>query len=111
MAKVIVRIKNGIAESTEGIPTGMFIEVRNYDVANVAEDLLSKDADGQRYQVKEWHAPSGHQPLRVHLSSNACRLRRSTQHWPEAYPQEFGILRSFSVVDSRAARPGRAALL
>jgi hypothetical protein len=57
MAKVIVRIKNGIAESVEGIPTDMFFEVRNYDVANVAEDLLSKDADGKPCQVKEWHAP------------------------------------------------------
>jgi hypothetical protein len=47
MAKVIVRIRIEIAESIEGIPTDMFIEVRNYDVANVSEDLLSKDADGQ----------------------------------------------------------------
>lgn len=31
MAKVIVRIRNGIAQSVEGIPTDMFIEVRNYD--------------------------------------------------------------------------------
>jgi hypothetical protein len=36
MAKVIVRIKNGVAESIEGIPTDMLIEVRNYDVADVA---------------------------------------------------------------------------
>jgi hypothetical protein len=57
MAKVIIRIRNGVAESIEGIPTDMFIEVRNYDVANVAEDLLSKDASGQPCQVKEWHAP------------------------------------------------------
>jgi hypothetical protein len=51
MAKVIVRIRIEIAESIEGIPTDMFIEVRNYDVANVSEDLLSKDADGQPCQV------------------------------------------------------------
>jgi hypothetical protein len=57
MAKVIIRIRNGIAESIEGIPTDMFIEVRNYDVDNVAEDQLSKDPDGQPCQVKEWHAP------------------------------------------------------
>jgi protein kinase-like protein len=35
---------------------------------------------------------------------------RPTQPWPEVYPRECGILKSFSVVDSRAARPGRAAL-
>jgi hypothetical protein len=57
MAKVIVRIKNGIAESFEDIPTDTSIEVRNYDVANVAEDQLTRDADGQFCQVKEWRAP------------------------------------------------------
>ena len=56
MVKVVVRIKNGIAESVEEIPTDMSVEVRNYDVANVSEDLLSRDADGQPCQVKEWHA-------------------------------------------------------
>ena len=57
MAKVIIRIKNGIAESIEDIPTDMSVEVRNYDVANVAEDQLTKDADGTRCHVREWHAP------------------------------------------------------
>src|SRR5579863_8710010 len=49
-------------------------------------------------------------PPGIHFTGNGCRLRRSTQHLPAVYLQEFGILRSFSVVDSRAARPGRAAL-
>jgi hypothetical protein len=57
MAKVIIRIKNGIAESVEDIPTDMSIEVRNYDVANVAEDQLTKDADGTSCYVREWRAP------------------------------------------------------
>ena len=57
MAKVIIKIKNGIAESIEDIPTDMSIEVQNYDVANVAEDQLTRDADGKSCQVKEWHAP------------------------------------------------------
>lgn len=57
MSKVIVRIKNGVAESIEDIPTDVFIEVRNYDVADVPEDQLTKDADGRSCQVKEWHAP------------------------------------------------------
>ena len=57
MAKVIVRIKNGIAESIEDIPTGMSIEVRNYDIAKVEETLLSKDDDGSRCLVREWRAP------------------------------------------------------
>ncbi|HSS97558.1 MAG TPA: hypothetical protein VLK33_11035 [Terriglobales bacterium] len=57
MPKVIVRIKNGVAESVEDIPPDVFIEVRNYDIAHIAEDLLSKDPDGTSCQVKEWHAP------------------------------------------------------
>jgi hypothetical protein len=40
MAKVIVRIRNGIAQSVEGIPTDMFIEVRNYDVADMPEEFV-----------------------------------------------------------------------
>ena len=57
MAKVIIRIKNGIADSIEDIPTDISIEVRNYDVANVAEDQLIKDPDGTRCHVREWRAP------------------------------------------------------
>jgi hypothetical protein len=57
MAKVIIRIKNGIAESIEDIPTDVSIEVRNYDVANVAEDQLTKDAGGKPCYVREWRAP------------------------------------------------------
>jgi hypothetical protein len=38
-----------------------------------------------------------------------CQLRRSTQHLPGVYSQGSRTLRSFSVVDSGAARPGRAA--
>jgi hypothetical protein len=57
MAKVVVRIKNGVAESVEDIPTDMSIEVRNYDVSNVAEDQLSRDTEGRPCHVKEWHAP------------------------------------------------------
>lgn len=57
MAKVIVIIRNGVAEAVEDIPIDMSVEVRNYDVADLTDDLLSKDPDGKRCQVKEWHAP------------------------------------------------------
>jgi hypothetical protein len=46
----------------------------------------------------------------LHFFSYGCRLRWSSQHSPEIYPQECGILRCFWVVDSGAARPGRAAV-
>jgi hypothetical protein len=57
MAKVIIRIKNGIADSIEDIPTDLSVEVGDYDVANVADDQLTKDADGTRCYVREWRAP------------------------------------------------------
>jgi len=56
MAKVVVTIRNGVAEPVEDIRTDVFVEVRNFDVANVTEDLLSKDAEGRPYRSKEWHA-------------------------------------------------------
>ena len=57
MAKVIIRIRNGIAESIEDIPTDMSIEVRNYNVANMPDEQLTKDADGTPCFVREWRAP------------------------------------------------------
>jgi hypothetical protein len=59
MSKVVIRIKNGVAESIDDIPTDMSVEVRNYDIdfAKVGEDQLTKDADGRFCHVKEWHAP------------------------------------------------------
>jgi hypothetical protein len=57
MAKVIVRIKNGVAESIEDIPTDVSIEVRNYDIANVAEDQLSRDNDGTNLRTRECRNP------------------------------------------------------
>jgi hypothetical protein len=57
MARVIITIRNGIAESIEDIPTDTSVEVRNYDVAKVAEDELTKDADGTPCHVREWRAP------------------------------------------------------
>ncbi len=57
MAKVTVIIRNGVAEAVEDIPTDLFVEVRNYDIADVPQDLVSTDAKGQPYHAKEWHAP------------------------------------------------------
>jgi hypothetical protein len=57
MATVTTKIRNGVVESIEDIPTDMSIEVRNYDVLDVANGLLSKDSDGSSCQVKQWRAP------------------------------------------------------
>lgn len=49
-------------------------------------------------------------PIHFHLPDLSCRLRWSTQHWREVYSREVRIPMFFWVVDSSAARPGRAAL-
>src|ERR1700733_6083627 len=48
--------------------------------------------------------------VKFDLSAYPCQLKWSMQHSPEVYPPASGILESFWVVDSRAARLGRAAL-
>ena len=57
MAKVVAIIRNGVAESVEDLPTDMRVEIRNYDIADMEESLLSKDMNGRPCLVKEWHAP------------------------------------------------------
>jgi hypothetical protein len=54
---MIIRIKNGIAESVEDIPTDMTVEVRNSDVTNMGEDQLTRDGDGPRRYGREWRSP------------------------------------------------------
>lgn len=57
MAKIIVRIEVGKVVAIEGIPVDLVVEVRNYDVRSVPAQLLSRDDDGRRCEVKEWRAP------------------------------------------------------
>lgn len=57
MAKITVRIEGGEVKAVDGVPTDMYIEVRNYDVDRIAPEPLSKDEDGRPCQILEWRAP------------------------------------------------------
>jgi hypothetical protein len=57
MAKNVVRIELGKVIAIEGIPVGIVVEVRYYDVQSLPVHLLSRDDDGRRCEVKEWRAP------------------------------------------------------
>jgi hypothetical protein len=56
MAKIIVRIEVGKVIAIEGIPVDIVGEVRNFDVQSVPAQLLSRDEDGRRCELKEWRA-------------------------------------------------------
>jgi hypothetical protein len=56
MAKIIVRNEVGKLIAIERIPVDLVVEVRNYDVQSVPAQLLSRDDDGRRCEVKEWRA-------------------------------------------------------
>ena len=57
MAKITVVIEEGKVKAVEGIPTDMFLEVRNYDVDRLHDSALSRDDEGRPCQILEWHAP------------------------------------------------------
>ena len=57
MTKIIVVIKNGGVEEVDGIPTDVYLEVRNYDVKNTDEEFLSKDEKGRVCEIHEWRPP------------------------------------------------------
>ena len=57
MAKIIVHIETGKVIAIEGIPVDIVVEIRNYDVQSLPTQLLSRDDDGRRCEVKEWRAP------------------------------------------------------
>jgi hypothetical protein len=43
MAKITVKIEDGMVQAVEGIPADVTIEVRNYDVGGVDEKVITKD--------------------------------------------------------------------
>jgi hypothetical protein len=43
MAKITVKIEGGTVQTVEGIPTDVTIEVRNYDVSDLNEKVVTKD--------------------------------------------------------------------
>jgi hypothetical protein len=57
MAKITVKIEDGMVQADEGIPTDVTIEVRNYDVNALDEKMVTKDENGKSCEIREWHAP------------------------------------------------------
>jgi len=56
MAKITVTLENGAIQQVEGIPPDIFIEVRNYDVSDLDEKMISHDERGRKCQIREWRA-------------------------------------------------------
>jgi hypothetical protein len=57
MAKITVKIEDGMVQAVEGIPGDVTIEVRNYDVRGVDEKVIAKDEKGRSCEIREWRAP------------------------------------------------------
>ena len=49
MQKVIVTVSGGIADVTEK-PNDLEVEIRDYDVEGMEEDVLKTDEDGDKYR-------------------------------------------------------------
>lgn len=57
LAKIVITIQDGVAVATDDIPTDVSVEVRTYDVANISDELLSKDKSGRQFHARVWRAP------------------------------------------------------
>jgi hypothetical protein len=57
MAKITVKIEDGMVQAIEGIPTDVTIEVRNYDVTEVDGKMVTKDENGKSCEIRKWQAP------------------------------------------------------
>jgi len=57
MAKITVIIEGGAVKDVDGIPTDVYLEVRNYDVGKIDDKYLTTDEDGRACEVLEWRAP------------------------------------------------------
>jgi hypothetical protein len=57
MAKITVKIEEGMVQAVEGIPTDVTIEVRNYDVSDGDGEMVTKDENRKSCEIREWQAP------------------------------------------------------
>jgi hypothetical protein len=57
VAKITVWIEEGKVTAVDGVPTDVYIEVRNYDIDRLTDGALSKDEEGRPCQILEWRAP------------------------------------------------------
>jgi hypothetical protein len=57
MAKITVKIEDGKVQTIEEILTDVRIEVRNYDVSDVDEKMVTTDENGKSCEIREEQAP------------------------------------------------------
>jgi hypothetical protein len=53
MAKITVKIEDGMVQTIEEILTDVRIEVRNYDVSDVDEKMVTTDENGKSCEIRE----------------------------------------------------------
>lgn len=55
--KIIVTVEGGLVQGIEGVPAGVVVEVRDYDVDSTTQpERLCTDQDGAKYAKSEWRA-------------------------------------------------------
>lgn len=52
--EILVVVEGGLIQEIYGIPPGVVIRVKDYDVDGVEEDRLQRDRDGRRYIESVW---------------------------------------------------------
>jgi hypothetical protein len=57
MAKITVKIEEGMVQAVEGISVDVTIEMRNYDASDGDEEMVTKDENGKSCEIREWQAP------------------------------------------------------
>lgn len=54
VAKIIIAVEGGIIQDMSGIPKGVEIEVRDYDIEGENENDLDTNADGNQHTTSIW---------------------------------------------------------
>lgn len=52
--KIIVTIEGGVVQFIAHIPSGVIVEVHDYDTDGVEEEKLRTDKDGNKHTVVVW---------------------------------------------------------
>ena len=87
MARITVKIEDGMVQAVEEIPADVTIEVRNHDVGGVGEKVITKDEKGRSCEIREWRAPEyysnqnrAHQSLKTNTASTGLLRAGLTQY-------------------------------
>jgi hypothetical protein len=52
--EILIIMEGALIQEIDGIPPGIVVRVRDYDVHGVDEDRLQRDGDGRRYIESVW---------------------------------------------------------